>query len=121
MKRPAFITVAEAAKGAGISPRQMRRRLQAKDPDGKILVRESGAKRSRFRVNVKELARSDWDWLAEIDDTLTERRVREIVSQEVTWVTDALGPELRSLAQRLKVVEKKLDSVERAKGQIGTK
>jgi hypothetical protein len=105
MRRPALITVAEAAKVARISPRQMRRRLQAKDPDGKILVRESAAKRSRFRVNVKELARSDCDWLAEIDDTLTERRLRQLVSQEVTWVTDALGRELRSLA--------------RAKGQEG--
>jgi predicted ArsR family transcriptional regulator len=121
MKSPGLITVAEAAKRAGCTPRQMRRRLKDIDPDGKILVRQSRAPRGRFRVNVKELARSDCDWLAWVDETLDEERVRDIVAEEMTNLAEAFGRELRSLEQRVKAIEKILTSLGHGKGQRGTK
>jgi hypothetical protein len=99
----------------------MRRRLQAIDKDSKILVRQSEAKRGRFRVNVKELARGGCNWLSEIEEPLNAWRVRAIARDEIARLIEGFGRELRSFSQRLKVIEKILDRPGRRNGQKGTK
>jgi len=121
MKIPALITIADAAKLAGCTPRTMRRWLEKKNGDGKLLERRSNARRGKLWVKVKELKRIGCDWLSSVDSDLDEARVRDIVVEEVRHRTQRFFLELRSVDQRLNIIEEMVNARLPKDGQKGTK
>jgi hypothetical protein len=116
-----YISISEAARQAGCSSRQMRRRLQEIDRNGKLLVRQSAARRSKFLVDVKELRRTEYSWLEWIDGDLDEARVYEIVTHAVRTRTEHFFGAITKIVKRIEKIEKHLGLAAPNLGRRGTK
>jgi hypothetical protein len=100
----ALLPVADVARQAGKSPRQMRRILEAMNRDcgGKLLVRVSDAPRAKQWVNIRVLKSTGADWVGSVEEPLDADRVRELVHYEIDDVLDAV----RKLHERVDRLEK---------------
>jgi hypothetical protein len=113
-----LITIAQAAKLAGCSPRQMRRRLRT--VGGRVLVRQSASPRARLWVDVKALQRSGCDWLDWVEP-VDALRVREIVQELMKRQTEIFGHALTEILQRMNEMEERLNGLALRPGRGGTK